>query len=160
VEWIVDRATGIKDYCLLKPNKRCWVLGIFKKKKKFIKKLSHSANTFSLFSNTTTNPQFSVWGVFLELLYLYRYRMPFTCPLCRKNWIFTSKLCDECEKIRHLIATYSLETVNNVLEKVLVINQFKQQKILDHGVKPTEPKKVEKPKPEFKKKDNYKNINT
>lgn len=86
--------------------------------------------------------------------------MPFTCPLCRKNWIFTSKLCDECEKIRHLIATYSLETVNGVLEKVLVINQFKQQKILDHGVKPTEPKKVEKPKPEFKKKDNYKNINT
>lgn len=68
--------------------------------------------------------------------------MPFTCPLCRKNWIFTSKLCEECDKIRHLIATYSLETVNNVLEKVLVINQFKQKKILEHGIKPIELKPI------------------
>jgi|TARA_R110002153_G_scaffold25823_3_gene81604 hypothetical protein len=57
--------------------------------------------------------------------------MSFVCPLCRENWIFTARLCSECEKIRHLIATYSLNTINEVLHKVLVINKFKQEKILE-----------------------------
>lgn len=80
--------------------------------------------------------------------------MPFNCPLCRQNWIFTSKLCVECEKIRHLIATYSLETVNSVLEKVLVIGQFKQEKIIADKVNIT---KKEKVVIDFKKPKDYKN---
>ena len=83
--------------------------------------------------------------------------MPFNCPLCRQNWIFTSKLCVDCEKIRHLIATYSLDTVNSVLEKVLVINQFKQEKILSNKIDITKEVNMGL---DFKKNKDYKNTNT
>jgi hypothetical protein len=70
--------------------------------------------------------------------------MSFVCPLCRENWIFTARLCNECEKIRHLIATYSLNTINEVLHKVLVINRFKQEKILEKTKEvDTEPDRVD-----------------
>tara|TARA_R110001606_G_scaffold243674_1_gene391477 strand:+ start:103 stop:366 length:264 start_codon:yes stop_codon:yes gene_type:complete len=87
--------------------------------------------------------------------------MSFVCPLCRENWIFTARLCVECEKIRHLIATYSLETINSVLEKVLVINKFKQELITNRpSLSPVEVTEIKKPVIEFKKNDKYKKINT
>jgi hypothetical protein len=53
--------------------------------------------------------------------------MSFTCPLCRENWIVLSKLCDKCDTIRHLISIYSLDTVSKVLDKVLIIDKFKEK---------------------------------
>lgn len=43
-----------------------------------------------------------------------------TCPLCRQNWIFLSKLCVDCEEIRHLISIYGLDNITNVLKTNLV----------------------------------------
>tara|TARA_R110002126_G_scaffold41616_5_gene121142 strand:- start:158 stop:418 length:261 start_codon:yes stop_codon:yes gene_type:complete len=86
--------------------------------------------------------------------------MSFVCPLCRTNWIFTARLCVECEKIRHLIATYSLETINSVLEKVLVINKFKQELITNRPSLTPIPEEPPKNIVEFKKNDKYKKINT
>jgi hypothetical protein len=51
-----------------------------------------------------------------------------SCPLCRKEWCITSKLCDECNKIKHLMDIYSREKVIEILEKVLVVEQFKENK--------------------------------
>jgi len=51
--------------------------------------------------------------------------MSFTCPLCRKNWIITSKLCDDCDRIRHYMEIYSRDKILTILEKLLVVEQFK-----------------------------------
>ena len=54
--------------------------------------------------------------------------MVFTCPLCRSEYIYISKLCCECDKIRFLMSVYNRETIINILNKVLVVQQFKQIK--------------------------------
>lgn len=49
----------------------------------------------------------------------------FTCPLCRENWIISAKLCDKCERVRHLMSIYGQQQVISVLEKCLVIEKMK-----------------------------------
>ena len=51
----------------------------------------------------------------------------FSCPLCRSEWCITSKLCDKCNKVKHLMDIYSRDKIIEILEKVLVVEQFKQQ---------------------------------
>ena len=51
-----------------------------------------------------------------------------SCPLCRKEWCITSKLCNDCNKIKHLMDIYSREKVIEILEKVLVVEKFKENK--------------------------------
>jgi len=48
-----------------------------------------------------------------------------SCPLCRTEWCITSKLCDKCNKVKHLMDIYSRDKVVEILEKVLVVEQFK-----------------------------------
>jgi len=50
----------------------------------------------------------------------------FSCPLCRTEWCITSKLCDKCNKVKHLMDIYSRDKVVEILEKVLVVEQFKE----------------------------------
>jgi len=52
----------------------------------------------------------------------------FSCPLCRTEWCITSKLCDDCNKIKHLMDIYSRDKVIDILEKVLVVEKFKNTK--------------------------------
>ena len=51
--------------------------------------------------------------------------MSFTCPMCRKKWIITTKLCEECDKIRHMMEIYSPKKIIQILQKLLVVEQFK-----------------------------------
>ena len=48
----------------------------------------------------------------------------FDCPVCGEL-IITTKLCSDCETIRQLTKIYSKDRIIEVLEKVLVVNQFK-----------------------------------
>jgi len=48
----------------------------------------------------------------------------FCCPIC-EEMIITTKLCQDCEVIRQLTKIYSKERIIEVLEKVLVVRQFK-----------------------------------
>jgi len=48
----------------------------------------------------------------------------FDCPICGET-IITTKLCNDCEIIRQLVKIYSKEKVIEVLDKVLVVKQFK-----------------------------------
>ncbi len=48
----------------------------------------------------------------------------FDCPICGET-IITTKLCNDCEIIRQLCKIYSKEKVIEVLDKVLVVKQFK-----------------------------------
>ncbi len=50
-----------------------------------------------------------------------------SCPLCRTEWCITSKLCDKCNKVKHLMDIYSRDKVVEILEKVLVVEQFKDK---------------------------------
>tara|TARA_R110000796_G_scaffold142054_2_gene258494 strand:- start:2918 stop:3187 length:270 start_codon:yes stop_codon:yes gene_type:complete len=45
----------------------------------------------------------------------------FSCPLCRYETIFLSKLCDKCDRIRHIISIYSIDKVLEVIEEKLVV---------------------------------------
>jgi hypothetical protein len=45
----------------------------------------------------------------------------FCCPLCRNETIIISKLCEKCDRIRHLIQIYSLDEVIGVIEEKLVV---------------------------------------
>ena len=47
----------------------------------------------------------------------------FECPICQEL-IFTTKLCNQCERIRQLTKIYSRDKVIEVLNKVLVVKQF------------------------------------
>ncbi len=52
----------------------------------------------------------------------------FSCPLCRTEWCITSKLCDKCNKVKHLMDIYGRDKVVEILEKVLIVEQFKEKK--------------------------------
>ena len=52
--------------------------------------------------------------------------MFFNCPLC-DELLFTSKLCIKCERVRQLAKIYGVDQVINVLDKCLVVQQFKQK---------------------------------
>ena len=52
-----------------------------------------------------------------------------SCPLCRTEWCITSKLCDKCNKVKHLMDIYSRDKVIEILEHVLVVEKFKEKKV-------------------------------
>mgnify|MGYP003665191857 CR=1 FL=1 len=52
----------------------------------------------------------------------------FACPLCREEWCFVSKLCPDCDKVRHLYAMYDKRIIMDILEKTLIVQRFKDNK--------------------------------
>jgi len=50
-----------------------------------------------------------------------------TCPMCREEWIFTTRICDECDTIRHYMEIYSRDKILEILDKVLVVQQHKEK---------------------------------
>lgn len=47
------------------------------------------------------------------------------CPLCREEWCFVSKLCPDCDKVRHLYSIYDKSIIMDILDKTLVVQKFK-----------------------------------
>ncbi len=52
--------------------------------------------------------------------------MSFTCPLCREEWLVINKLCPRCDRIRHIISCYSREKVIEALEKIFLVERFRE----------------------------------
>lgn len=52
--------------------------------------------------------------------------MYLTCPLCRDEWILTTRICVSCDKIRHYMEIYSQQKILEILDKVLVVQQHKE----------------------------------
>ena len=52
------------------------------------------------------------------------------CPIC-SDYILLSKVCNDCEKIRQLTKIYGKEKVIEVLDKVLVVQKFKNTDITE-----------------------------
>jgi len=46
-----------------------------------------------------------------------------TCPMCREEYLLYSKLCHDCEKIRHLMSIYGKETIIKVLNSNLIVDK-------------------------------------
>jgi len=53
--------------------------------------------------------------------------MSFTCPLCREEYCFIAKLCPACDKLRYIMASYSRDKVIEVVEKIFLIDKFKNE---------------------------------
>ena len=53
--------------------------------------------------------------------------MYLTCPLCRIEWVVTSRICTSCDKIRHYMEIYSQSKILEILDKVLVVQQHKDK---------------------------------
>ena len=51
--------------------------------------------------------------------------MSLTCPMCREEWIFTTKLCTDCDRISKLMRIYDRRIVLDILDKCLTIQKFK-----------------------------------
>ena len=47
----------------------------------------------------------------------------FSCALCEDEWCYTSRLCEKCRRIKHIMNIYSKDKVLEVVEKVLVRNE-------------------------------------
>ncbi len=52
--------------------------------------------------------------------------MSLTCPLCREEWIITTKLCPDCDRISKLMRIYDRKIVLDILDKCLTIQRFKE----------------------------------
>jgi len=51
--------------------------------------------------------------------------MSFICPLCGEEWIFSTRLCDDCSKIRRFMNLYGKKKVCDVVDNVLLVNDEK-----------------------------------
>jgi hypothetical protein len=51
--------------------------------------------------------------------------MVFYCSLCcsEERWVY-SGFCSECEKLKDLIKIYSVENINDIVKKVLIVDKF------------------------------------
>lgn len=60
----------------------------------------------------------------------------FSCVLCEKNeeYLFVSKFCGKCRKIKHLINLYG-DRVYEVLDEVLVKNEKEQEEHIKEELK-------------------------
>ena len=68
--------------------------------------------------------------------------MVFTCPLCNENTVIVSKLCEDCIKVKKLVAIYGIDTVNHILKSVLVRHKHgveKKTQIQSTAFKTTKP---------------------
>lgn len=61
--------------------------------------------------------------------------MYLTCPLCRDQWIITTRICTACDKIRHYMEIYSQSKILEILDKVLVVQQHKEIKEIKEAEK-------------------------
>ena len=63
--------------------------------------------------------------------------MGFDCVLCLKSdeWLFTSKFCSKCKRIKHLLNLYGDE-VYQTLEEVLVRTPDQQKNKIITSIKP------------------------
>lgn len=61
--------------------------------------------------------------------------MYLTCPLCRDEWIITTRICTPCDKIRHYMEIYSKSKILEILDKVLVVQQHKENKEIKEAEK-------------------------
>ena len=52
--------------------------------------------------------------------------MSFSCPLCREEWCFVAKLCESCDRVRYLMSIYSRDKILEILDKTLIVQQFKK----------------------------------
>lgn len=43
-----------------------------------------------------------------------------TCPLCCQSYVFISPLCEDCIKVKRMMALYSKNQVIEILDSVLV----------------------------------------
>ncbi len=68
----------------------------------------------------------------------------FLCVLCEKNTVYTSSLCDDCRRIKHLMTVYSPDRVCDVLDKVLMRTEEKQDLKINHESKEEKTKIEEK----------------
>ncbi len=55
--------------------------------------------------------------------------MVFVCPLCRNEYLLYSKLCEDCDSVRHLMSIYSKEEILSVLKNNLVVKHEKKNKM-------------------------------
>ena len=69
--------------------------------------------------------------------------MILTCPLCRDEWIFTTKICKSCDKIRYYMEIYSKSKILEILDKVLVVQQHKDNKKDDKKEEKLDDKQIE-----------------
>jgi len=44
----------------------------------------------------------------------------FSCALCEDEWCYTSRVCEKCRRIKHIMNIYSRDKVLDVIERVLV----------------------------------------
>ena len=52
-----------------------------------------------------------------------------TCPICREVYLLYSKLCKDCENIRHLMSIYGKEKIISVLNSNLIVGNKQSDKI-------------------------------
>ena len=52
------------------------------------------------------------------------------CKLCKEQHVYTTYLCETCQRIKHIMNIYSSERVHEVLENVLVRNKEQQERKL------------------------------
>ena len=50
--------------------------------------------------------------------------MTWSCPLCRDEWLFTKRLCNDCDRIRHLMTLYDKKIILDILDKTLIVQRF------------------------------------
>tara|TARA_R110000772_G_C13077953_1_gene417140 strand:+ start:296 stop:517 length:222 start_codon:yes stop_codon:yes gene_type:complete len=70
--------------------------------------------------------------------------MVFNCVLCEKKTVYTTYICENCRRIKHLMNLYSTERIVEILDKVLLRTVDKQD------LKIKEELKIEKYKIETK----------
>lgn len=49
------------------------------------------------------------------------------CKLCKEEHVFTTYLCDSCQKIKHMMNIYGSKRIQEILENVLVRTQPQQE---------------------------------
>ena len=53
--------------------------------------------------------------------------MVFICPLCGDNFIITSKLCDDCDKVHKLFVLYGKEKLYKAINKCFLVGEKGQE---------------------------------
>ena len=50
------------------------------------------------------------------------------CKLCKEENVFTTYLCESCQKIKHMMNIYGAKRVHEILENVLVRSNEQQER--------------------------------
>lgn len=49
------------------------------------------------------------------------------CPICRDEWIITTSICENCDRIRHYMEIYSRDKILEILDSALVVQVHKDK---------------------------------